>query len=215
MTPRSVVSNSLPSAPTSPATIYSPSLTMSNSGQLSAGDYFATTRHHSSGSSTPYTLASPLQTPNEDLNESNGPGPVRRRRTSSGASFASIRPNGVPTPLMRPPPPRKRGSQQSIHGGDKKDNDSDGLLWTIDVAESATWCVTLQVTRLFVLNFHFAAGPLSVPKARPILSGSRHMSKDYHPRLLLSQHCTSTYLLASPLTLAIMWTSGILANSRL
>lgn len=140
MTPRSVVSNTLPSAPTSPALMYSPSMAMGIGGPLSAGDYFAASRHHSSGSSTPYILASP-QTPVDDMGESSGPGPVRRRRTSSGASLASIRPSSVPTPMMRPPPPRKRGSQQSIHATDKKENDSDGLLWTIDVAESATWCV--------------------------------------------------------------------------
>lgn len=140
MTPRSVVSNTLPSAPTSPVVMYSPNLPMGNGGPHSAGDYFAASRHHSSGSSTPYILASP-QTHIDDLGDSGGHGPVRRRRTSSGASLASVRPSSVPTPMMRPPPPRKRGSQQSIHGADKKENESDGLLWTIDVAESATWCV--------------------------------------------------------------------------
>lgn len=137
MTPRSVTSNNLPFAPESPVVMYSPSFVMS--GQSTSSDYFAARRQHNSGSSTPYVLHSPLLTPNDDLAENNGPGPHRRRRTSSGASLASIRHGQSSTPLMRPPPPRKRGSQQSIHGTERKENEHDGLLWTIDVSETATW----------------------------------------------------------------------------
>lgn len=100
-------------------------------------------RHNGSGNSTPYILHSPLQHPADDSAESHGPGPIRRRRASSGASIASTRNNS--TPLMRPPMPRKRGSQQSIHAGEnKRDVDSDAPLWTIDIVENATWYVWAQ-----------------------------------------------------------------------
>jgi hypothetical protein len=139
MTPRSVVSNNLPSTPASPVILYSPSFVMSG-GQPSGGDYFMGARHNGSGSTTPYILNSPLQGSADDQSESSGPGPVRRRRASSGASIASNRPSS--TPMMRPPMPRKRGSQQSIHAAEnKKDTDADGPLWTIDIAENATWYV--------------------------------------------------------------------------
>ena len=139
MTPRSAVSNTLPSAPGSPVILYSPSF-IHQGGQSSGGDYFMGSRHNVSGNSTPYLINSPLQHPVDDSAESNGPGPMRRRRASSGASIASIRTNS--TPLMRPPAPRKRGSQQSIEN--KRNHDPDAPLWTIDIAENATWYVALN-----------------------------------------------------------------------
>ncbi|KAJ9096400.1 hypothetical protein QFC21_005222 [Naganishia friedmannii] len=147
MTPRSVTSSNLPSAPESPVGMYSPSFVMSS--QASSTDYFATRRQHNSGSSTPYVVNSPLLRPNEDPTENNGPGPYRRRRTSSGASLASIRTGQLSTPLMRPPPPRKRGSQQSIHGAERKENEHDALLWTIDISESATWTIVGAETKTY------------------------------------------------------------------
>lgn len=180
MTPRSAVSSTLPSAPGSPVILYSPSF-VHQGGQSAGGDYFMGSRHNVSGSSTPYLINSPLQHPADDPAESNGPGPMRRRRASSGASIASIRTNS--TPLMRPPLPRKRGSQQSIHAVEnKRDLDPDAPLWTVDISENATWYVAVKSRTIVVTEEISPAGQSLERRPNRIPFGYLPISTGCHVR---------------------------------
>ena len=91
------------------------------------------------GAGAPYGIA---ESPSRDIRaETNGPGPMRRRRTSSNASVSNKSSLGLSSSLkgstMSPPAPPK--PMRTISGEIAPASES--TRWFVELAETATWCV--------------------------------------------------------------------------
>jgi hypothetical protein len=100
-----------------------------------------------SGAGTPYGVSeNPTR---ENQAETNGPGPMRRRRTSSNASVSCKSTLGLSSSLksstMSPPAPPK--PMRTISG--EVFPASESTRWLVELAETATWYVLFRVYHAF------------------------------------------------------------------
>lgn len=99
---------------------------------------------------TPYGVSeSPSR---ENRAETSGPGPTRRRRTSSNASVSSRNTLGLSSSMksstMSPPAPPK--PMRTISG--EASPSSEATRWFVELAETATWCVSCCLASVFLLR---------------------------------------------------------------